>query len=259
MNRKPLDLILIASATAITISIILFKFNAGPVGVLLGLPFVLFYPGYVLAEVLMPERARNVPERLLFSVGLSVVVVVLGGLILNLLPDGLQSGTWALLLGGIIIAECAWVSRRRYRVISREDEQGVRWAATAWQLCFAVIIVLIVEGSLAFTIYGATNQPHPGFTQLWILPGTAGRSNDTVRFGIKSMEMATTSYNLTITENGKVIHQEDRITLNPDQAWESSITIPAPSAKLPIKIFLYRTQDPNTAYRTVLLWVGGSR
>jgi uncharacterized membrane protein len=257
MNRKPLDLIVIASATAITITSVLFRFNVGPLGVVLGLPFVLFYPGYVLTEVIMPDRARNIPERLLFSVGLSVVVVVLGGLLLNLLPDGLQSETWAILLGVIIIVGCAWISRRRYRALPAE-EQTSRWAVTAWQLCLGALIVLGMEGSFVFTAYGATNQPHPGFTQLWVLPGTIGSSGDTVRFGIKSMESVSMSYNLTVIENGTIIHQDNSITLNPNQVWESSVTFPAPSTKLRIKVFLYRTQDPNTIYRSVLLWLGGS-
>jgi len=54
------------------------------------------------------------------------MVVVLGGLILNLFPDGLRSGTWSILLGGIIVAGCAWISRRRYQAIS-EDEERARW------------------------------------------------------------------------------------------------------------------------------------
>jgi len=131
-------------------------------------------------------------------------------------------------------------------------------AATAWQLILGALIVLAVEGSLAFTIYGATNQPHPGFTQLWVLPGATESTSDTVRFGVKSMEPATTSYILTVTENGTTIHENSNLTLNPNQSWESSIEIAAPPAKTPIKVILYRAQDPNTVYRSVLLWLGGS-
>ena len=52
--------------------------------IILGLPFVLFFPGYVLVLALFPKKERvGSVERVVLSLGLSIVVEPLIGLILN--------------------------------------------------------------------------------------------------------------------------------------------------------------------------------
>jgi uncharacterized membrane protein len=59
----------------------------------LGTLYVLYLPGYALVEVLYPERGGLKPlERLALSIGLSLAVVPLIGLVLNYTPWGIRLG-----------------------------------------------------------------------------------------------------------------------------------------------------------------------
>jgi hypothetical protein len=60
-------------------------------GRILTLPLVLVLPGYAVTAALFPNRSLGVPERLVFSLGLSVAIVVLGGLLLNVTPFGVRA------------------------------------------------------------------------------------------------------------------------------------------------------------------------
>jgi len=56
----------------------------------LGLVFVLFIPGYVTLKVLFPERGLDSLERFALSIGLSLAIVPLIGLVLNFTPWGIR-------------------------------------------------------------------------------------------------------------------------------------------------------------------------
>jgi uncharacterized membrane protein len=59
----------------------------------LGTLYVLYLPGYVLVEALYPEEGDLKPlERLALSIGLSLAIVPLIGLILNYTPWGIRLG-----------------------------------------------------------------------------------------------------------------------------------------------------------------------
>jgi len=60
---------------------------------ILGTLYVLYLPGYALVEALYPERGDIKPlERLALSIGLSLAVVPLIGLVLNYTPWGIRLG-----------------------------------------------------------------------------------------------------------------------------------------------------------------------
>ena len=60
---------------------------------ILGTLYILYLPGYALVEALYPERGDIKPlERLALSIGLSLAVVPLIGLVLNYTPWGIRLG-----------------------------------------------------------------------------------------------------------------------------------------------------------------------
>ncbi len=62
-----------------------------PLRYILGSIYVLFIPGYVLIEALYPEEKSLSPlERLALSIGLSLAVIPLIGLVLNYTPWGIR-------------------------------------------------------------------------------------------------------------------------------------------------------------------------
>src|SRR5712692_10898639 len=87
------DLIAIWLAAIVLLMAILLTPNS-PVRVVLGLPLVLFFPGYVLIAALYPRRNDlDGIERVALSLGLSLAVVPLIGLVLKYTPWGIRLTT----------------------------------------------------------------------------------------------------------------------------------------------------------------------
>jgi uncharacterized membrane protein len=224
------------------------------------LPLVLVLPGYALMSALFPRREFGIPERLVFSLALSLVIAVLGGLLLNLTPWGLRAGPWAVLLGGITLGACAATFvRRRGQAISnsgwlRAGNIGLNFR----QGLLLGLAGLIVCGAVAVSIIGAERQPYPGFTQLWILPAGGANPKNAVRLGVSNMESTAMQYRLAVSVDGKVVKEWPSIDLNPHEKWEATLLLPqtghAGTAK--VEAGLYRTDAPATIYRDVVLWLG---
>jgi len=84
------DLILINIFSALLIGAISF-FPDSPVRIILGVPFIFFFPGYVLISALFPQKKDlDIIERLALSFGLSIAIVSLIGLVLNHTPFGIR-------------------------------------------------------------------------------------------------------------------------------------------------------------------------
>jgi uncharacterized membrane protein len=254
-SRPPLDLIVAAGLALLTMPVILLGWNHTFAGIVLGVPFVLLLPGYALAEVLKPDRSRSFSERLLFSLGLSLVVAILGGFLLNLTPWGLQGPSWAVFLGIVTIGGAGFAAWRRLR-IGVDLRPILPWSFAIWQIALMAILALFVAASLGVSVAGAMHQPYPGHTELWILPGTATGTGATARIGVKNDETTTTTYSLVVTENGLTVQSVLSITLNVGQSWQMGVSVPAVKTRTALTVTLYRADQPTTPYRSVQLWLG---
>jgi len=89
----PVDIILCMVWSTILLPVALLNVE-GIIRVILGLPFILFIPGYVLIYALFPskktDKGIDVIERIALSFGLSIAVVPLIGLGLNYTPWGIR-------------------------------------------------------------------------------------------------------------------------------------------------------------------------
>lgn len=85
---------------------------------IVGSILVLFLPGYVTIEALYPKKEDLSPiERLALSIGLSLAITPLIGLILNYTPWGIRLGSILLSLSIYIVLICFIASYRKYRKI----------------------------------------------------------------------------------------------------------------------------------------------
>ena len=103
-------IIILAIATALTVFTI--PENSYPliyIRYLLGAIFVLFLPGYSLIKLLFPEKELDNIERNALSMGMSLALVPITGLILNYTPWGIRTTpvTLSLLTLTIIFATAA--------------------------------------------------------------------------------------------------------------------------------------------------------
>jgi hypothetical protein len=102
--------IILATATALTVFTI--QENSYPliyIRYVLGAIFVLFLPGYSLIKLLFPSKELDNIERTALSIGMSLALVPITGLILNYTPWGIRTTpiTLSLLTLTIILATAA--------------------------------------------------------------------------------------------------------------------------------------------------------
>lgn len=248
MARKRLDLLLVMAAAALALGLAFLPLGDSALRLVFGLPLALLLPGYALTAAAFPLRALSLPEQVLLSLGLSLALAALGGLLLNLTPWGLQAGTWALLLGGATLGAgglALWRQSRQALALPKRVPLGLS-ARQGFLLGLAALIAL---GALGLARFGASQQATPGFTQLWILPAEAAGDN-TVRLGISSHEAAAARYKLQIKAAGAVVGEWPSIALDPGGRWETTIALPTSRERAgTVEALLYRADDPDTVYR----------
>ena len=103
--------------------------------IVIGLPFILFFPGYSLISALFPKRkSLDSIERVALSFGLSIAVVPLIGLILNYTPWGIRLYPILVSLTGFIIAMSfvAWI-RQSYILPSERLSINIKIGFSSWR------------------------------------------------------------------------------------------------------------------------------
>ncbi|MCK4733231.1 MAG: DUF1616 domain-containing protein, partial [Methanophagales archaeon] len=114
------DIVLVNILSALLIAAIAF-FPNSPARIILGLPFILFFPGYVLICALFPRKKDlDGVERLALSMGLSIAVTSLIGLALNYTSFGIRLFPVMLSLF-LFIVLMSVVAVYRRKIISLED------------------------------------------------------------------------------------------------------------------------------------------
>jgi uncharacterized membrane protein len=260
MNYKSVDILVIIVITIVAVALAFVVPPDSVPGRILTLPLVLVLPGYALMASVFPRRSLGAVECLVFSLGLSLVIVVLGGLVLNWTPFGLRASSWSVLLGSITLGACAVaLARRRGQSISAAGLLGIKGVGLTFRQGLLLgLAVVIICGAIAVSNIGAAQQPFPGFTQLWILPAGGANPKNAVRLGVSNMESTAMEYSLTVNVDGKVVKLWPSIDLKPSEKWETTLMLPqtAHIGAVRVEVVLYRTNAPATIYRHVVLWLG---
>jgi len=251
MNRKISDLLICSALAAVALILALLMPEHGPARALVALPLVLFAPGYALVAAAFPASQLGTIERLLFSLGASLAVAALSGLLLHWTALGLRPTAWALVLSNLtLVASLIALVRRRQQPASEPIQHRV--GLTLSQGGLLGLAALLVAGSVLIARDGAIQQRATGFTQLWVLPDSAAQA-DSLRLGVSNREPGQIGYRLLVTASGTIIGSWPRITLGPDEQWQATITLPtAQPAAATVEAVLYRLDAPETAYRRVL-------
>ncbi|MFZ5633043.1 MAG: DUF1616 domain-containing protein [Bacillota bacterium] len=243
--------------------------------VALGLPFVLFFPGYALIAALFPGREDlDGIERVALSFGLSIAVVPLIGLALNYTPWGIRLYPILASLNLFVLAMSLLGWRRRNR-LPEEKRLAIeinisfpRWAGmSGLDKALSVLLVaavLFAAGSLVYVI----NTPKAGerFTEFYILgPGgkaegyprelPAGRQGSVI-LGVVNHEYGKVEYRVDVRAAGKLIGTVDGVILDHEGKYEKPLqfSVKEPGKNIKVEFLLYRKED-SEPYRTLHLWV----
>ena len=109
---KDLDLALVIILVLLTIPFVLIPplNKISPVRIILGLPLVLFLPGYSLIATLFPRKDDlDAIDRIALSFGLSIAITPLLGLALNYTPFGIRLSPVLIVLSVFTISLVPWV------------------------------------------------------------------------------------------------------------------------------------------------------
>ncbi len=257
MHLKHPDLILIVAIAIENIIWALLPNYLPIISFVLALPLVFLLPGYALTEALFHRRSLNdiYRHRFILSLGLSLTIDILSGFILNLFPMGLGAVSWALCLGVLTVAFSLLAAYRRGQssttgILLPRFHVGIhRYVLVGLCLIAAVAVTVL---AIQFSAASEAQQPHPGFTQLWMLPSPQSGNNCAVRLGVQSFEATSVTYLVIMTANGAQVNTWPSVVLAPQEKWSHIVTIaPASTNSVYVEVVLYRSDNPGTVYREV--------
>ncbi|WP_276272994.1 DUF1616 domain-containing protein [Haloarcula litorea] len=254
----PLDLVVVALLGVWTTGIGLGLIGGSPARFELGLLAILFIPGYAVVSALFPghhigidafdsvgyyfSEERNqrpaprhlisIVERLVLSIGLSVCLVPIVGLVLISSPLGVQPQTFLSTIGIVTMTLAVVAAVRRTNVtpaerfttgIIRPTPDGAS-ILTAYRRASSVTVVFSIGILIAGAGIGyAATTSHPGeqFTEFYLITDTTGGGDDgadsnpitlaepeTLQIGISNYEGRETEYTvvavLELLEEGNV-------------------------------------------------------
>lgn len=174
-----------------------------PLRIIIGLPFILFFPGYSLIATLFPsKKSIDTIERIALSFGLSIAITPLIGLGLNYTPFGIRLDPILASISAFNIVMCGIAAKRRsiekdpflpfqlpevQNLVKISFKQGNKI-----DRALNIILVIAIASSLIALVY-VVAVPKQGekFTEFYIL-GPGGKASDYPR-------------NMTVGENGSII------------------------------------------------------
>lgn len=227
MRRDNTDLVVVAGlAVAAALAQLLPGSNplTTTLRVLTGIPLALLLPGYALSLLLLPgKESRGMPllRRMMWTVGLSLVVTVLGGLVLNVTPIGLSWPGWTILLTAVTVAAAAGTAVDRGHRPIRSTPHAAPWrGVTVRTAGYGLGAVVAVTAAVWLSYAGAAAQARPDFAQLWLVPAQAG----TATVGVRNDHPGTEEFALSLT-SGTRAAVNWRFTLRAGQSWRLDVPV----------------------------------
>lgn len=230
--------------------------DAGVVRLLFGLLLVFILPGYALVEAFFAKAALGLPERVLLTIGTSLALAALGGVLLNKSALGLENSTWILLFAGVtVIGSLAawWRYQRQSQPPMAISDTPVRIGFKLPEMVLLGLALLITSVALSMARTPAPTTAQQGYTMLWMVPGQIP-DQPSVRLGVTNMEFIDTQYRLVVTAGNSVVAEWPTLDLATKQEWVQNVTLtPQQVGEGNIQATLYRTDKPELAYRQVVM------
>jgi hypothetical protein len=165
---------------------------------------------FLTAELATRGTGRDGVDRFVRIFGSVIVALVLGGLVLNLFPDGLTRQTWSAFWVVVSLA-VLWWKRREVTSLAWLNKKAS--GQTAWFACAAVIIV---GASVVATVGANKNLERP--MQMWVQGMSPGSITVAISSGSDSGP-----YRLVVDPEVTKTDAFDEFSLTADSAIERAI------------------------------------
>lgn len=262
--------------------------NESSLRTVLGIPMILFFPGYVFTTLMFPRREDlDGIERLAMSIGLSIVIIPVIGYSLNFTPWGIKLVPIMILTSFFILILCILSIIRRSLLPENEKYylnigavsdslKEVMFGSSSPQsttLLSIILTVLILASVLSLSYIISTPNLDETFTEFYIKgkDGTLSGYPSFIEFGedvvvivgIVNHEYETVNYTLEIQLENKSMELPDDIThvrIAQNQTWEQMLIIePSYTGKeSELKFLLYKNENMTEPYRDLHLWINVS-
>ena len=285
-KKIPSDLLIVMGLVLLT-DIIVFTpgLNESMVRNLLGLPLVLFLPGYSLLAALFPAKSDlEGIERICLSFGLSIATVPLIGLALNYTSWGIRLLPILISLSVFTFLMCGLAYLRRSKLpqtevfevpfretalsikaeILKKPESKLDKALTV----FLVFSILLSVTTLIYVVITPKEGEH--FTEFYIL-GPEGKAdnyttkyvlgeNGNITVGIVNHEYRPVNYTMEIRLENKSLPLPENlqhITLAHNETWEEPVTFTPPfeGKNMKLEFLLFNETNKSMPYRDLHLWI----
>lgn len=280
-NKKPhSDLMLVLIwVTLVLVFILTPALDDSFIRVALGIPAVLFIPGYVLMAALFPRKDNlNTTERVALSLGLSIAVVPLLGLLLNF--------TFGIKLVPILFTLCIYticlmlIAAYRREKLSEEERFSFPFYRLyeiisnrlstdrnrADKILTGILIfsIVLAMGTLFFVI--ATPKTGEKFTEFYILDPSGKAENYSINLrynlpseilvGVINHEYTSVNYTVRVVYDKEVL-SDTWFKLNNNETWEKNITfVPDKEGNdIKLELWLFKEDNFTAPYRDLHLWV----
>jgi len=185
MRIKVFTDILIISILTVLLVIISVLIPSNIVRIILGLPAILLFPGYSFVAALYPGKEdMNRIQRLALSIGISVAIITLIGLILNYTPWGVGPESVLFSVSIFILLTSTVALLRRNKVPGRNKyicQLTISWPVWAGgvlsKLLFVSFIISIVVTLGVISYVTVSPRVEAAFTEFYIL-GLNGEAQD---------------------------------------------------------------------------------
>ena len=276
-NRVALDLLIIDVLT-VAFLIIVFTDSISWLRVVVGFPILILFPGYLFIGALYPRKdSLGHINRIALSLGLSVAMVVLTGLMLNYLPWGI--GLYSIIISIsiliLLLSVIAWYIRGRYRpderygfTVKLPSGNFINYFGSLSRVHLSLVVLAIcsITGFAVFLSYTLAKPPEkPPFTEFYIL-GIGNRADDyplalqlgeegAVIVGIVNHEHETTDYRIEITAGNNELYKSLPIELKPEETWHREIKFTPEQVAKKQKIEFRLTKDKGQPGGVRYIWV----
>lgn len=285
-KKIPSDLLIVIGLVLLTdIFVLAPGLNETILRNVLGLPLVLFLPGYTLIAALFPAKSDlDGIERTALSFGLSIAIVPLIGLVLNYTPFGIRLLPVLISLSIFIFIMC-WLAYTRRASLPETEAFEISFSAAALSLkneilekseskldrALTIILILSILMSVA-TLEYVILTPKEGehFTEFYVLGPqgiadnyttdyTLGQSG-TMIVGIVNHEYRPVNYTMQVRLENQLLPLPENlqhITLDHNETWEETVTFTPPlvGQNMKLEFLLFNETDKTTPYRDLHLWI----
>jgi uncharacterized membrane protein len=285
-RQTPKDLLLVAGLILfIDILVLVPALNGSFLRTYLGILLVLFLPGYALTGAIFPaKKDLEGIERAVISLGLSIAIVPIMGLVLNYTIWGIQEITILTSLSVFILLMCAIAYHRR-SLLPEEEAFEVPFKDFFLRMkieimkkpeskidrVFAVLLVLLIITSvvgLAHIIGNQKEREH--FTEFYILGANKTADgyptdlvlgkNETVVVGIVNHEYRPVDYTMEMrleNQSLRLLEDQKQISIAHNMSWIEPVTFTPPfkGNNMKLEFLLFNETEKQTPYRNLHLWI----